>query len=103
MTPSQNDMTMKEKVLEVFKNTQDPELHIDIYTLGLIYGYELDADEEILKVRMTFTTPLCPFGPQLIGELKRNLLLLGLRVVDIEVTFEPPWEPSEDLRAILGV
>ena len=96
------DMTMKEKVLEVFKHTQDPELHIDIWTLGLIYGYDLSDDEEILHVKMTFTTPLCPFGPQLIGDLKRNLLMLGLRVADIEVTFDPPWEPSEELRALLG-
>lgn len=96
-------MTMKEKVLEVFKKTQDPELHIDIYTLGLIRGFELSDDEEILKVTMTFTTPLCPYGPQLLGDLKRSLLMLGLRVVDIEVTFDPPWEPTPELRAILGV
>ena len=94
---------MQEKITEVFKHTQDPELHIDIWTLGLIYGFELSEDEEQLKVKMTFTTPLCPYGPQLLGELKQGLLMLGLRVVDIEVTFEPPWEPSEELRAILGV
>lgn len=94
---------MKEKITEVFKHQLDPELGIDIWTLGLIYGFELSEDEEILHVRMTFTTPLCPFGPQLIGELKQSLLMLGLRVVDIEVTFDPPWEPSEELRAMLGV
>ncbi len=96
-------MTMKEKIVEVFKHTQDPELHIDIWTLGLIYGFELSDDEEILNVKMTFTTPLCPFGPQLVGDLKRGLLGLGLRVVDIEITFDPPWQPSEELRAMLGV
>ena len=94
---------MKEKITEVFKHQLDPELGIDIWTLGLIYGFELSEDEEILHVRMTFTTPLCPFGPQLIGELKRSLLALDLRVVDIEVTFDPPWAPSEELRAMLGV
>ena len=94
---------MKEKVLEVLKHTQDPELHIDIYTLGLIRGIELSDDEELLKVTMTFTTPLCPYGPQLLGDLKRSLLMLGLRVVDIEVTFDPPWEPTPELRAMLGV
>lgn len=94
---------MKEKITEVFKHIEDPELHIDIWTLGLIYGFELSKDEEILHVRMTFTTPLCPFGPQLLGDVKRSLLALGLRVVDIEVTFDPPWEPSEELRAMLGV
>lgn len=94
---------MKDKITEVFKHQLDPELGIDIWTLGLIYGFELSEDEEILHVRMTFTTPLCPFGPQLIGELKQSLLMLGLRVVDIEVTFDPPWAPSEELRAMLGV
>jgi len=93
---------MHDKIVDVFKHTEDPELHIDIWTLGLIYGFELSKDEELLEVRMTFTTPLCPYGPQLLGEIKRNLLMLGLRVVDIEVTFEPPWQPSEELRAILG-
>lgn len=94
---------MKEKITEVFKHQIDPELGIDIWTLGLIYGFELSEDEEILNVRMTFTTPLCPFGPQLVGDLKRSLLALDLRVVDIEVTFDPPWTPSEELRAMLGV
>jgi len=94
---------MKEKITEVFKHQIDPELGIDIWTLGLIYGFELSEDEEILHVRMTFTTPLCPFGPQLIGELKRGLLALGLRVADIEITFDPPWTPTEELRAMLGV
>lgn len=96
-------MTLKEKILEVFKQTQDPELHIDIHTLGLIYGWTLSDDEEQLQVKMTFTTPLCPFGPQLVGDLKRSLLGLGLRVVDIEVTFDPPWEPTPELRELLGV
>jgi metal-sulfur cluster biosynthetic enzyme len=96
-------MTLKDKIIEVFKHTLDPEIGIDLWTLGLIYGFELSDDEERLRVKMTFTTPLCPFGPQLIGDLKRSLLGLGLRVVDIEVTFDPPWEPSEELREMLGV
>jgi metal-sulfur cluster biosynthetic enzyme len=96
-------MTMKEKVIEVFKNTRDPEIGVDLWTLGLIYGVELSEDEEILKVKMTFTTPMCPFGPQMVGDLKRALLGLGLRVVDIEVTFDPPWQPSPELREMLGV
>lgn len=96
-------MTKKEQVLEVFKKTLDPELGIDIHTLGLIYGYEVDEELETLKVKMTFTTPLCPYGPQLIGDLKRALLGLGFRDVDIEVVFDPPWAPPEELREMLGV
>jgi metal-sulfur cluster biosynthetic enzyme len=96
-------MTMKEKVIEVLKHTADPELGVDIWTLGLIYKVEVSKDEEQVKVTMTFTTPLCPFGPQLVGDLKRSLLGLDLRVVDIEVVFDPPWQPPEGLREMLGV
>lgn len=96
-------MTLKEQVIEVFKKTLDPEIGIDLWTLGLIYDVDLSEDEEILKVKMTFTTPMCPFGPQMVGDLKRALLGLGLRVVDIEVTFDPPWQPSPELREMLGV
>lgn len=94
---------MKEKIVDVLKHVSDPELGVDVYTLGLIYGIDLSKDEEQLHVKMTFTTPLCPYGPQLVGEIKRSLLLLGLRVVDIEVVFDPPWEPTPELREMLGV
>ena len=96
-------MTMKEKVIDVLKHVLDPELGIDVYTLGLIYGVEVSKDGEQARVKMTFTTPLCPYGPQLVGEIKRDLLLLGLRVADVEVVFDPPWEPSPEIREMLGV
>ncbi len=94
---------MKEKIIDVLKHTMDPELNVDVYTLGLIYDIDLSKDGEILRIKMTFTTPLCPYGPQLVGDLKRGLLALGLRVVDIEVVFDPPWEPTPELRELLGV
>jgi metal-sulfur cluster biosynthetic enzyme len=96
-------MKMKDKVIEVLKHTQDPELGVDIYTLGLIYDVDVSEDEEIARIKMTFTTPLCPYGPQLVGDIKRGLLGLGLRVADIEVVFDPPWEPTPELREMLGV
>lgn len=97
------ELALKEKVIEVLKHTQDPELGIDIWTLGLIYGVEVNEELETAHVRMTFTTPLCPFGPQLVGEIKMKLYALGLRDVRIEVVFDPPWEPSPELREMLGV
>jgi len=96
-------MTWKQKAIEVLKHTLDPELNIDIWTLGLIYDVSTDEDLETVKVKMTFTTPLCPFGPQLVGDLKRSLLAAGFRDADIEIVFDPPWEPPEGLREMLGV
>ena len=53
---------------------------------------------------MTFTSVACPAGPELVGEVQDKLKTLpGIDTVDVEVTFEPPWEPSEDLQAMMGI
>ena len=61
----------KSDCVEVFQNYVDPELGIDVWTLGLIYEYEVKGDN--VDVKMTFTTPLCPFGPQMVEELEMEL------------------------------
>jgi metal-sulfur cluster biosynthetic enzyme len=96
-------MVIKEEIIEILKNFQDPELGIDIHTLGLIYGVEFDEAKQELKLTMTFTTPLCPYGPKMIGELKSRFRAIGLDKVAIEVVFEPPWKPSDEVREMLGV
>ena len=52
---------------------------------------------------MTFTSPMCPFGPQMVGEIESKLKEAGAETVEVEITFDPPWKPSDELRAILGV
>ncbi len=96
-------MVIKEEIIEILQNFLDPELGIDIYTLGLVYGVDFDEKKQELKLTMTFTTPLCPYGPQMIGELKSRFRAIGLDKVDIQVVFEPPWKPSDEVRAMLGV
>ncbi len=96
-------MVIKEEVIEVLKNTLDPELGIDLYTLGLIYDVDMDEKNQKLVLKMTFTTPLCPYGPQMVGELRGKFRALGLDDVKVDVVFDPPWEPSEEVRAMLGV
>jgi metal-sulfur cluster biosynthetic enzyme len=96
-------MVIKDEVIEVLKNTLDPELGIDLYTLGLIYDVDMDEKKQKLYVKMTFTTPLCPYGPQMVGEIKSRLHDLGLDDVKVDVVFDPPWEPGADVRAMLGV
>ena len=89
----------KSDCVEVFQNYVDPELGIDVWTLGLIYEYEVKGDN--VDVKMTFTTPLCPFGPQMVEELEMELKQKGAKIVDIEVVFEPRWEPSEEVKELL--
>ena len=86
---------------EVFKKYEDPELFIDVWTLGLIYDIKIDGNN--VYVKLTFTSPMCPFGPQMVRDLKRLIEEKGAENVEIEVTFDPPWKPSDELREMLGV
>ena len=91
----------KKLIEEVFKKFMDPEIGIDFWTLGLIYKVEVKEDK--VKVLMTFTTPHCPYAPMMIEELKEMILKKGAKSAEIEVTFDPPWKPTEELREMLGV
>ena len=95
-------MITQEDLIEEFKGYDDPELSIDVWTLGLIYKVEI-IDDDHVKVLLTFTSPMCPFGPEMVSELKKRIQAKGVTQVDIEITFEPAWEPSEELKEMLGL
>ena len=95
-------MPTQEEIVEVLKTIIDPELYLDIYTLGLIYGIEVK--EDIVNITMTFTSVACPAGPYLMEQVKDKILDLDdVEDVNVEVTFDPQWEPSEELKATLGM
>ncbi len=96
-------MATREQAIEVLKKCEDPELHIDVWTLGLIYDLQIRANDSIY-IKMTLTTPFCPYGDALMGEIQEKLMKLdGIKGVEIELTFEPPWKPSDELKDMLGV
>jgi len=90
------------KIIEVMKNIQDPELGVDIWSLGLIYDVHKNNN---LNIVMTFTSPMCPYGPQIVSELKSGLKEKGYEEekINIDVVFNPLWEPSEELKEALGL
>ena len=83
------------------KKVEDPELHIDIWSLGLIY--DINKNNEKIDISMTFTSPMCPFGPQIVSDIQSNLKEIGYENTNINLVFEPMWEPTEELRDMLGV
>ncbi|MCB0321261.1 MAG: metal-sulfur cluster assembly factor [Bdellovibrionales bacterium] len=92
----------KEQVIEILKCIEDPDLFLDIWFLGLIRDVRIDGGE--VDVDMTFTTPLCPSGPMLVDQVKCGIETIdGVEAVRVHVVFDPPWEPSEDVRAMLGM
>lgn len=87
-------------IVEALKQVKDPELGIDVYTLGLIY--EIKASEEGIDILMTLTSPFCPFGDQIIQSIEKKLHPLHPEV-RVEITFEPEWEPNEEIKLLLGI
>jgi metal-sulfur cluster biosynthetic enzyme len=94
-------MVTKEQCVEVLKTVHDPEIQIDVWSMGLIY--EITIKGNAVHVLMTLTTPTCPYGPMLLDEIKSRLHEDTGADVVIDVTFNPPWQPSEELRMMLGV
>ncbi len=95
-------MISREQVIEALKKVVDPEIGIDIWTLGLVY--EIIPQEPKIKVIMTLTSPACPYGPQVIADVKEKIgKINGVKEVEVELTFEPMWEPSEEIKLMLGI
>jgi len=95
-------MDLKEQIIEKLKEVEDPELFLDIWFLGLIYNIEIEDTKA--KIDLTFTSPMCPAGPLLINQIKEKVgELEAINEVDVEVVFDPPWEPSDEVKAMLGM
>lgn len=96
-----NKQLTEKELLNIFQECKDPEIGIDVYTLGLIRKYQLKPN--YVYIEMTLTSPLCPYGGMMIEEIKTKIEKTGITNIKIELTFDPPWEPPEGLRDSLGV
>jgi len=97
-------MITKESVINVLKQINDPEILVDVWTMGLIYNIEINEKKKVITITMTLTTPMCPYGPMLLEEIKVRLKEdTGAKEVILNLTFDPPWQPSDELRMMLGV
>ena len=98
-------MASKEEVIEVLKKINDPEIQLDIWSLGLVYNVEVDGSK--IKILMTFTSPMCPYGPALLDDVRRQISAIdGVGEVDVDITFNPVWSPekmTEEARMALGI
>lgn len=93
-------------VINQLKTVYDPEIPTDIYELGLIYKVELE-DDRTLKVDMTLTAPGCPVAGEMpIWVQDACAVVAGVRRVEVNMTFDPPWTPdrmSEEARLELNM
>lgn len=92
----------EEKVVKALKNVTDPELGLDVHTLGLVYDIKMKEGNSVL-IKMTLTSPMCPYGVSMIADVKNKLNKEGFKNPEVELVFEPPWEPSEEVKILLGI
>lgn len=97
---------LEARAVEVLRTVYDPEIPVNIYDLGLIYGIDATASGRI-QVRMTLTSPMCPVAGSLPGDVQRRLEGLdGVAAVSVDLVWDPPWSAerlSEAARLQLGL
>ena len=97
-------MISQDDVMTALKDVLDPDIHMNIVDLGLIYG--VDIQETDVTVTMTLTTPACPVGPQLMGTAEAVVKRLeGVENVKVDLVWEPMWNPgmmSDEAKLELG-
>ena len=88
----------------VLRRVKDPELYLNIVDLGLVY--DVRVADRIVEVDMSLTSPGCPSGPEIMGDVERQLRELpGVRDVEVNLVWSPFWSPERiepRVRAYLG-
>lgn len=97
-------MVSQDQIIDKLRECLDPELGINIVDLGLVYGVNIEGTRAY--VLMTLTTPGCPLDSYFTKDITSRLKSIkGISDVSVELTFEPPWEPSkmsEESKDLLG-
>ena len=96
-----------EMVREALSEVYDPEIGIDIVSLGLVYASRV-SDAGLLTVDLTLTSPYCPMGPLIQTQVHAMVQdLPGVQEVFVNLVWSPPWDPrtmaSDEAKLELGI
>ncbi len=99
-------MAVTEKaVRDALKSVKDPELRLDLVTLGLVYDIQIQGGE--VKAVISLTSPLCPVAGEIVNQARLAIAKVeGVERAEVELTFDPPWTPdrmSPLIRSSLGL
>jgi metal-sulfur cluster biosynthetic enzyme len=102
------ELPTEQEITNVLMAVEDPELHINIVDLGLIYKIDRDTTVGKVTVDMTLTSPACPYGPQLLGQTHAMVARLpNVKEVKINTVWSPKWDPrvhsTEVAQMMLGL
>jgi len=95
-----------EAVVDALKEIYDPEIPVNIYDLGLVYGVDVTEDGHAV-VTMTLTTPHCPVAESMPGEVELRVgSVPGIGMAEVNLVWDPPWNPqlmSDEAKLELGM
>ena len=104
--PTQPGGALYDGIIDALKDIYDPEIPVNIYDLGLIYGVEVTEGSHAV-VTMTLTTPHCPVAESMPGEVELRVSAVpGIATADVNLIWDPPWDPqkmSDDAKLELGM
>ena len=102
---AEGDAGLQVAIIDALKEIYDPEIPVNIYDLGLIYGVDVHAGQAVIT--MTLTTPHCPVAESMPGEVEmRAASVPGILDAEVNLVWDPPWSPAnmtDEARLELGM
>lgn len=106
MSESLDFLEIEGKIVAALKTVYDPEIPVNIYDLGLIYGIDVNEKKEV-SIDMTLTAPNCPVVDMLLMDVETAIQEVeGVEKVNVNLVFDPPWDKSmlsEEAKLDLGL
>lgn len=101
-----DDASLEDRVIAAMRSVYDPEIHVNIYDLGLIYGLKID-EQAVVFVEMTLTAPTCPVAGSFPAQVECVIKAVkGVNDAHVELVWDPPWSQdcmSDEARLALGL
>jgi FeS assembly SUF system protein len=92
---------LRQKIIDALRTCYDPEVPVNIYEMGLIYGIDI-APEGAVTIRMTLTSPGCPVAGSLPAEVQAKVAAVpGVSSAKVELVWDPPWDKERMSEAAL--
>jgi len=87
-------MLDQDQLVDALRTVKDPELHVNVVDLGLVYTIQTEGDQ--VNVEMTLTSPACPAGPEILRGAKSALEKVeGVTQANVKLVMSPPWSPDK--------
>jgi len=87
-----DDVIHEDQVWQALETVYDPEIPVNLKSLGLIYKLDIDQERKLVTIDMTLTAPGCGMGPVLVGDVEYRVAQVpNVKKVKVELVFDPPW------------